>query len=457
MLSLFYCLVSILVSSQADFDRLDQDVKRALRNNPAELKVEFRPGTYRFRDNHLFLTSEADCPGTRLVIEGNGAVLQGTAQDITMTPFYRADRLVEVVDAGKKLCRIKTRKRLSGQGRLYVQVTSWYRLFTGPVTEIKGSYVYFTCEKLERSGLTYNINGDYAYGNQRPRFRLVRVREAALPVSTAVFNFTACHFRQVDISGLTFERNAGVRMNDAGNFLIRFYACKLGGATVRGCTFKSIRSDAIRIAYTDGVEVRGCRFEDCSRICIQSYNHSGRTHVVDNVFEGKELDPDAEVTPCVRVEGTDYLVSGNRFVDYGCCAIMAGLHFTETMKHPSSGLIEHNEIYQTEAYRKEAPQNLLMDTGAIYVYTQNVSVEIRNNDIHDISGPYDNRGIFCDDGTVNATIRNNVVERIDNSYCIDLRQVLTVEKRADSKISRVNVGNRLENNRVDGKIRFESR
>lgn len=166
---------------------------------------------------------------------------------------------------------------------------------------------------------------------------------------------------------------------------------------------------------------------------------------------------DAEVTPCVRCQGSDYLIAGNRFVDYGCCAVMAGMHFSEEMKYQSSGVIERNEIYQTDGYRKAAPMNLLMDTGAIYVTTQNASLEIRDNDIHDISGPSDNRGIFCDDGTVNTYIHDNKVERIKNSWCIDLRKVLSVETRADSKIRRVNVGNCLAGNTVDGKIRFENR
>lgn len=457
MLSLLVSLVTILVSSQADFDRLQQDVHRELLRKPAELKVSFQPGTYRFRHNHLYLTREEDCPDTRLVIEGNGAVLVGLAPEVRVSPFYRVDRLVEVVDAEKKICRIRTRKRMDGQGRLYVQVSSWFRLFTGEVTEIKGRYLYFTVDGLARSGLNYNINGDFTYGRQRPRFRLMRVQESDRASSTSVFNFTACRFREVDISGFTFDGNAGLRMTDPDNFLIRFYSCELGGATVHGCTFRSIRSDVLRIAYTRGVEVRGCRFEDGSRIGVLSYNHAAGTRIVNNVFERMGLDPEAEVTPCVKVEGTDYLVSGNRFVDYGCCAIMAGLHFTAPMKYPASGIIERNEIFQTDSYRKEAPQNLLMDTGAIYVYTQNASLEIRNNDIHDISGPYDNRGIFCDDGTVNTYIHDNRVTGIANSYDIDLRRVLSVETRPDSQIRRVNVGNRIEKNQVDGKIRFEQR
>ena len=457
MHSLFLLLVTILVSSQADFDRLQQDVQKELVRKPPELKVVFRPGVYSFKDNHLSLTRKEDSPDTRLILEGNGARLVGAAPEIAMTPFYRADRLVEVMDAEKKLCRIRTKKRLEGKGCLYVQVTSWFRLFTGKVTAIKGRYLYFTVEKLERSGLGYNVNGDFFYGKQRPRFRLLRVQDPSGPVSTPVFNFTDCSFRQVDISGFTFDRNAGLRSTDPNNFLLRFYSCRLEEASVHDCKFYSIRSDVIRIAYTDGVEVKNCEFNGCSRISVLSYNHSARTRIVDNVFSQAGLDPEAEVAPCVKVEGTDYLVSGNRFVDYGCCAIMAGMHFTAEMKYPSSGIIERNEIFQTDSYRNEASQNLLMDTGAIYVYTQNTFVEIRGNDIHDITGPCDNRGIFCDDGTVNVYIHDNQVARIANSYDIDLRRVLSVETRPDSQIRRVNVGNRIEKNQVDGKIRFEQR
>ena len=193
MLSLFYCLVTILVSSQADFDRLKQDVHRELQHQPAELKVVFAPGTYYFKDNHLSLFEE-NCPETRLSLEGNGATLIGSAPDIVETPFYRADWMVEVVDADQKLCRIRTRKRLDGQGRLYVQVTSWFRLFTGTVTEMKGRWLYFTVEDLQHSNLAYIVTGDMVFGKQRPRFRVGRLKESGTPFSTPFFLFHCLYF-----------------------------------------------------------------------------------------------------------------------------------------------------------------------------------------------------------------------------------------------------------------------
>ena len=97
MHSLFLCLVSILVSSQADFDRLDQDVKRELQRKPVELKVTFSPGIYRFKDDHLFLTIREDCPGTRLVFDGNGAVAVAKRADGTMSVPLKSNAGVLVV------------------------------------------------------------------------------------------------------------------------------------------------------------------------------------------------------------------------------------------------------------------------------------------------------------------------------------------------------------------------
>ena len=453
MHSLLLILTSILVSTQQEFDNLDHTIHEALSSRPRELTVTIAPGHYVFHDDHISLQAEK-CPDTRLSIVGNGAVVEGSAPERNMTGFFRLSRPVEVVDGQRKLCRIRTGKRLYGKGKLYVQITSWYRVFKAPVTVIKGGYIFFTVDDLSRNGLSYNINGDVTYGKQLPRCRLIREQETREPVTT-FFKLTNCEFQSVSLSGMTFMRNTGGRTEYAKDCLLRFYLCKFEGAEVRECVFQSLGSDAIHIAYTDGVAVRNCLFQDCDRRGVVSFNHSGKSRIENNSFE--RMDVILENSPCVVCSGTDYQVSGNRFEDYGNCAVRAGLHFTEQMKQPSSGIVENNDIYQTDAYRKAAPRNLLMDTGAIYVCTQNTSLDIRNNRIHDISGPYDNRGIFCDDGTVNTRIRNNVVVRIANSYCIDLRRDMSIETRPDSMIRLVNVGNRLENNEVDGRVRFEER
>lgn len=454
MLRLLASLVTLLVSSQQDFDALSGNLRAALAGQPEEVKVVFEPGMYRFRDDQILL-SGLKCPGTRISFEGNGAVLTGTAPSVQAGPFTRMGSYVEVVDSESKLCRIRTRERLNGPGTLWVQITSWYRTFTAPVTEIKGKYLYFKLDALAREGLTYNVNGDLSFGKQRPRFRLLRVQEASDPVSTTAFHFSACEFRGISLAGFVIDRNAGRRTEYGRDCAVRFYRNALGGAEIRSCTFRHLQSDAVHILFTDQVDVLECRFEDCGRKGVRSINASAHTRILDCTFE--RMDRSLSNSPCIYCAGEEYLISGNRFVDYGNCAISLGVHFTEEMSCPSSGIVEKNELYQTDAYRSAAPMNLLMDTGGIYVNTQNTALTIRNNSVHDISGPYANRGIFCDDGTVNTTISGNRVLRIANSYGIDLRRVLSVESRPDSRIRRVNVGNRLDHNQVDGKIRFEER
>ena len=139
------------------------------------------------------------------------------------------------------------------------------------------------------------------------------------------------------------------------------------------------------------------------------------------------------------------------FTDFTYGAIGIGTHYRDGIPASASGVVENNELYCNPDFTR-----YLMDSGAIYTWTINRKVLIRENYIHDIGGYKDNRGIFCDDGTVNVSIVGNRVLRIRNSWCIDLRRVPRVGKDPQSYIRTVNTGNRLENNIVDGKVRFEN-
>ena len=119
----------------------------------------------------------------------------------------------------------------------------------------------------------------------------------------------------------------------------------------------------------------------------------------------------------------------------------------------TSGVIEKNEICMSESFR-QPPMRSLIDGGAIYVWTQNKDLLVRENYIHDIAGPHGNRGIFADDGPVNVTISGNRVERIHNGYCIDLRRCLRTGWKKKSQIPRANVGNRIVDNTYDGRVRL---
>ena len=93
MLRLLASIVTIVVSSQQDFDGLSGNLRSVLSGKPEEVKVVFEPGTYHFRDDQVLLAG-LNCPGTKLSFDGNGAVLRGTAPSVTASPFYRMDRAV---------------------------------------------------------------------------------------------------------------------------------------------------------------------------------------------------------------------------------------------------------------------------------------------------------------------------------------------------------------------------
>ena len=115
--------------------------------------------------------------------------------------------------------------------------------------------------------------------------------------------------------------------------------------------------------------------------------------------------------------------------------------------------MEDNEIYMTEAFRRK-PMRMLIDSGAIYIWTQNAGTIIRHNYIHDIYGPHGNRGIFGDDGVLGVRIEDNLVLDVHPSMCIDIRKRHKVQRIRGSKVEKANVANRVTGNVVNGRCRL---
>ena len=65
------------VTSQRDFDRLDERIDSVLATGERSIEVCFEPGTYFFGEEHLKF-SEIEAEGVELRLVGNGAVLVGS-------------------------------------------------------------------------------------------------------------------------------------------------------------------------------------------------------------------------------------------------------------------------------------------------------------------------------------------------------------------------------------------
>ena len=236
-----------------------------------------------------------------------------------------------------------------------------------------------------------------------------------------------------------------------GGYLMRFDHVASGEVEVRNCIFEGLKSKGIFVKDTDGFRLSESEFRGNYRNCLTVDVESDNAVIERNKFfdNGRGMTND----PVIDVKGGDFCVRNNYFEDFSYSAIGLGAHYTERSDGGTRGIVEKNEICMSEEFRSGVPRQLI-DSGCIYVWTKNNRLIIRDNYIHDISGPHGNRGILCDDGAYNVTICHNRIERIKGSYCIDLRRHKSVEHRYGSTVRNANTGNYIYDNITDGRCRI---
>lgn len=468
------------VTDQSRFDGMETSVREAVRLGKRSIIVDIAPGVYFFKDGHLVLEG-MDWPQVELTIRGSeGTVLVGKGKegifdgrgfstetcylDSDMQPvrlctdMRRATRLIIVKDKEKGLCVLDTGDRkltVSDCRNVYIQIPQWYLSRVYPVRSIRRGKILFEAADLSIIGLQYNVNADFNYDMQLPRYRLfnlpeMRGRWLHACEAARFLMVSGCRFKSLALEGLTF------RGNSAGERLVHFHFCSAGSYAVRNCRFEGIMREAVYSSGTADVTVADCFATGCARRVFVTDEFSSRASVLNNRLSGNGVALMNDVNILCRGDG--FRIEGNTVSDFGYGAIGVGMHYTENPEtFRVAGVVCGNEIYLTAEAFEKAPMEGLMDSGAIYTSTYHDDVTIRDNYIHDINGPCDNRGIFCDDGAIHLKILRNKVLRVANSYTIDLRRVASVERDPKSRVSRTNVGNELDGNTVDGPVRFECR
>lgn len=458
---------SVTVASQADFDGLSARIGKLAKDGALRIDVTFREGVYFYRDNQLEING-LNAPSLRISLNCSGAVFVGSPEGMTgdSDAFVRLSDLTcrerlsapvqalgrpEVVNRKTGLCRVKTKEKdipeKNAKG-LFIILTQWYRSGRYAVQKIQGGYIYFTCPNLATDGDPLrDLDSDYKYGRVLPRYELLdaRTEPAGYHRSTASRFLTmhGCYLGAFSLTGARFLGNAG------RDCLMQFYANDAVSIDVSNCRFEYIHGDVVHVQRTANFRFAGNTLEHLWKHGVTVDYFSSGAEFDGNRFRDTGMLMDQ--TFCIQLRGSNFHVHDNVFTDFTYGAIGIGTYYRESVPASASGVIEENELSCTPSFTR-----YLMDTGAIYTWTINKNVLIRKNYIHDIGGYKDNRGIFCDDGTVNVHILENRVQRIANSYCIDLRRVSKVAKDPQSYAKKVNVGNRLEGNVVDGKVRFEN-
>lgn len=472
--------VDIRVGDQASFDRLDADLKSALASSPERIDIFLAPGFYFYRDKHLYL-KDLQAEKTSIALHGEGVVLYPQMRHEAgfspvssyyirrdsrpelirrKDPIKMAGFLVRVVDKEKKICRLKVDEEVPPEAVKdgYIYLTEWYRGKTYKILKTEGKMVYFRADDLYPIRFLYNVNLDFTFSLQFPRYRLVHCglsepEDRGLRAQATTFLLLE-HTRLagLDCTGITFIGN---RYDEGkpGIGLVTYDSVYAPGV-FSDCRFEGIRSDCFAVSGTSGFGVEDCLFTRNYRHCLKAeYDCVGIRFRRNTVTDSGLCGDNVYVVYC---NGTDFLIQDNTISDYGYGGIYTGLYYATEKRTTVSGIVSGNELFQTPAYYEAAPDELLMDSGAIYIATQNDDVRIEDNYIHDINGPTYNRGIFADDGTSHITVRRNRIERVKNHYALDIdpRSAWKMLHRPERKVDFVHQDVVVEDNEVQGRVRI---
>ena len=467
MILTFLLSVVLSITGPQNFDRLDERIDSVLAAGEREVDVRFAPGIYFFREGHLTL-SGIPAPGAVLRLGGNGAYLVGASDGVD--PAFENgfvdlagrkawDALEPVRKAGFWPVRIPFRKglyilRCKGEADvseadatgMKIILSQWFVGAVYEVVKISRGWLFF-----RRVPYRTRIWSELRFGRCLPRYMLFSPRKARKAYACAASNFLSVENSRVGgivLDGLHFLGNG------EGDRLIRFSGVEADSVVIRECSFDGIRSRGVLVENTDHFRLRDTEFRDGALNQVYVDKTSDDARIEGNRFYRNGLLMTND--PVLDCKGSGFRVRENYIEDFSYSAIGAGLHYTDTAGLVTSGVIEKNEICMSEPYR-QAPMRSLIDGGAIYVWTQNKDLVIRENYIHDIAGPHGNRGIFGDDGVVNLKICDNTVLRVRGSYAIDVRKAHRVGRRKNSAIRRVNEGIVIRGNTYDGRVRLHVR
>lgn len=483
---------NIKIKEQYHFDKLQEAILKAINDGRKNIIVEIEKGIYFYQENHIYLKDAF--PDVSITIKGKKAVLIAAGNNYRKRDEYKnefnhattfvdvqrlqtfdswsdaiyADSLIEVVDEVNQLCRIpySVFQPVNNEdfSNVYVSITQWYQNKTYKVTNINQRGIYFIADDLKyikqfgREG--WSVNYDYIYGKQNPRFRLCNYSggNESVHVSNGYIDghfdtihecqasrflmLDHIHFSSFSIRGLRFIGNKG------GSELMRIRYSTKGMVHISDCTFESIWGCVVYADGSQNIEFVKNKILDCYDYGVRAANGCSNIRITNNHFENSGLN--MKNTFCITSAAEDYYIAHNTFKNFGYGAIGVGVWHGSEKKYVSSGIIEHNEMWYTSDYFLNKEKHTIMDSGAIYLWTQNDDAIIRYNYIHDYTGMEQNRGVFCDDGASNFRIYGNIVLNTPNSYSIDSRRSEDLHEWFTN-----NANNFIANNVVDGAVRFQ--
>lgn len=460
---------TIYIKNQTDFNKISQIISDNLACGENDLCIVVCKGEYKFSDKAIVLCN-LNNPNANISIMSKFAIVKSQTElcDIPSDPqgvyldsqdeylslwtaIQESSDTVRIVDKKKSLCSIPNTFNLPSERTLqdkYIQVSCWFVSKICPIKRITSDSIYFDagdyCKyRLEKG---YHINMDYNYAKKNPRVRFFALCKPNNNIkkckSSNFLTISNCRVKKISMSGFT------IIGSNSTNSLINIYNSNATSFDIKNNIFQNIGGTVLYDVKSENVHFVNNKVKNFYGYGIKSDNGSKGFVASDNTFTNGTLMWTNQFVICTR--GENFIITNNRISNFMYGGIGAGLWHGYTDISTCSGMIDHNELFYTEDFLSNPQKYTLMDSGAIYTWTQSDGIIISNNFIHDIDGAKDNRGIFCDDGTKNVTLQDNLILRIKNCYCIDLRNCPSIAKQ----ITAHNTCNSCIGNVVDGNIRF---
>ena len=469
----------ISIRTKEDLNSLNGNVKRAIKNGKKRIEVRLGSGVYYYdrltvylcninaQDVSLSIIGE---PGTVLVAGGKDfrnsqSLLNPSTDNIYLDSHgelidcYRevkqASSSVEVLNEKRKECRMRIQEDYPFLRGLKIQLSEWYLSPEYEVTKIKGGYVYFTAGDLtyDKAKKCYNVQYDNAIGSVDPRYRFldpsIPARQKSTVHECSVSQFMTLYrlkLKSISISGIQFVGCA--KGSDSMCHLREVEAERI---LVENCDFSYSNTLLFKLKNTNNFVFRGNKVKDCYYGAINSAIDCANTIVKDNTFY--RMGKGWTNSTIIACHGADFVVSDNKFEDFGYSAVSTGYNHKWGSRMVTGGVIENNEIWYGDEYFSNCEKYTLMDGGAVYVSTLSDNIIIRYNYIHDYRGIRSNRAIYCDDGAMNVKIYGNVIRNIPGADAVFSWRA----KSINSKVSGSNDGICFYYNVIWGSYKLDER
>ena len=462
--------VTIKINTQQEFDRLNAYIADAINKGEKDIVVDIEARYLTFSDNQISLTNikrndvSISIHGKGVQIMSNGHSVKNVSNPSYMylkdgkyynpwTEFRQLQDTITIFDKPSHLCSIatpvKNKKNKHPQNK-HINYTCWYTSRVSPITNIGKKQIMFDGGDwaVPQKGNFFNVNMDYSYAKVYPRYRLFGTKKIRGKIyectASSLLKLAFCHFKSFNLDGIN------VTGSSSNGPLILIDCSKADSITISNNTFFCIGGSILKDRKSTNVFFTYNKVDTFIGYGVDSEVGSTGTKVTNNTFSNCTLG--MEIGFAIKMRGDGFIVSNNSISDFCYGGIGTGIWAKTPTECKCRGIISDNEIFYTDAFLSDIMQNTLMDTGAIYTWTRCDGITISKNYIHDISGIKDNRGIFLDDGTMHVTVSDNRIERIHNSYDIDLRWSETYKEEVPDH----NRGNRMFNNQTTGKVRFET-